>query len=173
MSERNALTTALKEARLAEAARFDAMARVHDARILRLEALRDSVLPELSGWPQLGALFEINIQDGEMPRLWIDLISQVVMEPDPKSYRLLQTTENGRETLLETSDAEQMKRFMVRYIAHRAVAQERAVAGKSRADATRQTGYSFGELIYVWATGVLFGVLGLAAYALATGIIKL
>ena len=73
MSERNALTTALKEARLAEAARFDAMARVNDARTLRLEALRDSVLSELSGSPKLGELFEINIQDGEMPRLWIDL----------------------------------------------------------------------------------------------------
>ena len=173
MSERNALTTALKEARLAEAARFDAMARVHDARTLRLEALRDSVLSELSGSPQLGELFEINIQDGEMPRLWIDLISQVVMEPDPKSYRLLQATENGRETLFETRDPEQMKRFLVRHIAHRAVAHERAVAGKPQADATRQRGYSVGELIYVWVTGVLFGVLGLTAYALVNGIIKL
>ena len=173
MLERNALTTALREARLAQAARFDAMARVHDARTLRLEALRDSVLPELSGSHHLGDLFEINIQDGEMPRLWIDLISLVVMEPDPKSYRLLQATENGRETLFETRDSEQMKRFLVRHIAHRAVAQERAVAGKPQADATRQRGYSVGELIYVWVTGVLFGVLGLAAYALVNGIIKL
>ena len=173
MSERNALTTALKEARLAEAARFDAMVRVHDARTLRLEALRDSLLPELSGPPQLRDLFEINIQDGEMPRLWIDLISQVVMEPDPKSYRLLQAIENGRETLFETRDSEQMKRFLVRHIAHRAVAQERAMAGKSQAGSMQQRGFSLGELIYVWVTGVLFGVLGLMAYALANGIIKL
>ena len=173
MSERNALTTALKEARLAEAARFDAMARVHDARTLRLEALRDSVLSELSASPKLGELFEINIQDGEMPRLWIDLVSLVVMEPDPKSYRLLQATENGRETLFETRDPEQMQRFLLRHIAHRAVAQERAVAGKRQADATQPRGYSVGELIYVWLTGALFGVLGLTAYGVATGIIKL
>ena len=173
MSERNALTTALKEARLAEAARFDAMARVHDARTLRLEALRDSVLSELSASPKLGELFEINIQDGEMPRLWIDLVSLVVMEPDPKSYRLLQATENGRETLFETHDPEQMQRFLLRHIAHRAIAQERAVAGKRQADATQPRGYSVGELIYVWLTGALFGVLGLTAYGVATGIIKL
>ena len=173
MAQRDALTTALKEARLAEAARFDAIARVHDARVLRLEMLRDSVLPELASSPHLRELFEINMQDGETPRLWIDLISQVVMEPDPKSYRLVQATESGRETLFETRDAEQMKRFLLRHIAHRVVVQERAIASKLKADIMQQRGYTLGELIYVWMTGALFGVLGLVAFALSSGMIKL
>ena len=172
MADQNALTTALKEARLTEAARFDALARVHDARILRLEALRDLVLPEISGSPQLRDLFEINIQDGETPRLWVDLISQVVMDPDPKSYRLTQATEIGPETLFETRDMEQMKRFLVRHIAHRVVAQERSIASKGKANVVEARHYSLGELIYVWVTGILFGVLGLVAYGLASGIFK-
>ena len=173
MTKLNALTTALIEARLAQAAQFDAVSRVHDARTLRLEALRDSVVPELANSPHLRELVEINIQDGETPRLWIDLISYVVMEPDPKSYRLVQSSERGRETIFETRDAEQMKRYVLRHLAHRAVVVERAIAGKPLASERPRRNYSLGELVYVWLTGIAFGALGLVAYAVATGTFKL
>ena len=172
MSKTNALTTALKEARLAEAARFDAIARVHDARVLRLEALRDVLLPEITGNPNLRELIEINIQDIEVPRLWIDLITHVEMEPDPKSYRLVQAFEHGRETLFETSDVELMKRELLRHIAHRTVVLDRALTGKMRLNERRKNTYGFTELVYVWLSGIAFGALGLLAYALASGVYK-
>ena len=173
MTKLNALTTALIEARLAQAAQFGAMARVHDARTLRLEALRDSVVPELANSPHLRELVEINIQDGEMPRLWIDLITHVEMQPDPKSYRLVQSSERGLETIFETRDAEQMKGYVLRQVAHRALAVERAISGKPVASEPPKSNYSMVELIYVWLTGIAFGALGLMAFALATGIIKI
>ena len=173
MTKLNALTKALIEARLAQAAQFDAIARVHDARTLRLEALRDSIVPELTNSPHLRELVEINVQDGETPRLWIDLITHVAMEPDPKSYRLMQSSERGLQTIFETRDAEEMKGYVLREVAHRAVAVERAVAGKSSASKRTQYNYSLGEVVYVWLTGIAFGTLGWLAYATATGIFKL
>ncbi len=173
MTKLNALTTALIEARLAQAAQFDAVARVHDARTLRLEALRDSVVPDLGNSPHLRELVEINVQDGETPRLWVDLITYVEMEPDPKSYRLVQSSERGLETIFETRDAEQMKHNVLRQVAHRAVAVERAIAGKPLAGERPQYNYSLGEVIYVWLTGIAFGALGWFAYAVASGIFKL
>ena len=173
MTKLNALTMALIEARLAQAAQFDAVARVHDARTLRLEALRDSVVPELANSPHLRELVEINVQDGETPRLWIDLITYVEMEPDPKSYRLVQSSERGLETIFETRDAEQMKHYVLRQVAHRAVAVKRAIAGKPLAVERPQYTYSLGEVIYVWLTGIAFGALGWFAYAVASGIFKL
>ena len=101
MTKLNALTTALIEARLAQAAQFDAVSRVHDASTLRLEALRDTLMPELRNAAHLRELIEINLQDGERPRLWIDLISHVEMQPDPKSYRMIQSSERGHETIFE------------------------------------------------------------------------
>lgn len=172
MSKTNALTVALKEARLAEAARFDAIARVHDARVLRLEALRDVILPEITGNPNLRELIEINIQDGDVPRLWIDLITHVEMEPDPRSYRLVQAFEHGRETLFETPKAELMKRQLLRHIAHRTVVLDRALIGKMPLNEQRKKTYGFIELVYVWLSGIAFGALGLLAYAMASGIYK-
>ncbi len=173
MAELNALTTALIEARLAQAAQFDAIVRVHDARTLRLEALRDSVLPELTSSPYLRELVAINLQEGEIPRLWIDLVTHVEMQPDPKSYRMVQLCDQGRETIFETRDVSQMKNYLIRHIAHRAIVLERAVAGKPSARDARRNTYTLGELVYVWLTGIAFGALGFVAYAAATGIIKL
>ena len=173
MTKLSALTTALIEARLAQAAQFEAVARVHDARTLRLEALRDCLMPELANSPHLRELVVINIQDWEIPRLWIDLITYVVMEPDPKSYRLVQSSERGLETLLETRDAEQMQRYVLSQIAHRAVAVERAIAGKLTVVQRPRHTYSLGEVFYVWLTGIAFGALGWFAYAVASGIFKL
>ncbi len=173
MTKLNALTTALIEARLTQAAQFDALSRVHDASTLRLEALRDNLMPELNNTTHLRELVEINLQDGETPRLWIDLVSHVEMQPDPKSYRLVQSSDRGRETVFETRDSEQMKHYLLRHIAHRAIALERAVAGKPPVDARVEKKYSFGEIVYVWITGIAFGAIGLVAYALAAGIFKL
>ena len=49
MATHDTFTDALRKARLAEAARLDALQNVGDARGLRLAALRESLLPHLKG----------------------------------------------------------------------------------------------------------------------------
>jgi len=63
-----------------------------------------------------------------------------------------------------------MQRHVIRYLAQRMVAQEKRAAAL-RASLVDEGGhrYGFGELVYVWFTGFLFGVLGLIAYGLSTG----
>jgi hypothetical protein len=171
MADADAFLKALKQARLSEAAQLDAVLNLRDARVLRLEALRDAVLPELQGHAEAQSLFDLNVQDGEKPRLWIDLVSSVEMEPDPKTYRLVQQREGRRDVLFETRDMSQMGDFVIRFLAHRLVAQERL---SRTPQVAAQTGRRYGlfEMVYVWITGILFGALSLIAWALATGHLK-
>jgi hypothetical protein len=169
MVDRDRLTLALKDARLTEAAQFEAILDLRDAKSLRLEGLRIALLPALSNHPTARKLFDLNVQPGTNPRLWIDLISSVVMEPDPRTYRLLQDHNSQRQVLFETEDADEMTQFLMRYLAHRIIAHERAEAGASLAVLSPAKGYSLGEMIYVWATGLAFGVLGLMVTAMLLG----
>jgi hypothetical protein len=90
MTERDYFGVALKKARVAEAAQLEAALNIRDARALRLESLRDAVQERLGANVQARAFFDLTVQPGVRPKLWIDLISSVVMEPDPRSYRLVQ-----------------------------------------------------------------------------------
>ncbi len=53
-----------------------------------------------------------------MPRLWIDLISSVVVEPDTRTYRLVQDVDGNRITLHESQSLDDMSKAVLRYIAH-------------------------------------------------------
>jgi hypothetical protein len=169
MADHDRLTAALKDARLAEAAQLESILGLRDAKSLRLEALRAAMMPRLAGHPEARALFELNVQPGANPRLWIDLVSSVVMEPDPRTYRLVQDRDGQRETLFETTDINQMVPFVTRYLAHRMVAHEKAAAGISAGLSGKVNGYSLGALVYVWLTGCAFGVLALLVAAMLLG----
>ena len=156
MADFDQLNVALLHARAAESAQFEAMLSFADARILRLENLRELIAKKLASDSKLTELFELNVQPGVKPKLWIDLISAVVMEPDPKTFRLTQDSELGREVLLETAELGQMADYVVRYLAQRAVLQERAVPRKVTA---APAPYSSRDMIYIWLTGCVFGAM--------------
>jgi hypothetical protein len=172
LSNTEAFIKALKEARLAEAAHLDAASALRDARVLRLEALRDALLPQLNMNDQARSLFDLSVQHGEKPRLWLDLISSIEMEPDPKNYRLMQGKETARECLFETPDAEKMKSFALKYCAHRLISQDKLAANIPQLQQSTNR-YGLWDLVYVWFTGVLLGALGLLAVALALGIVSI
>jgi hypothetical protein len=172
MSKADAFTQALKQARLAEAAHLEAEVSLRDARSLRLLALRDALKGDLAGHEAALSLFELNVQDAERPKLWLDLISFIEMEPNPKSYRLTQDGPQGRTGLFETTDAAAMQAQALRHMAHRLVAHDKQAAAFAPPDTDTKRKYSMGELVYVWVTGLLFGILGLVALALAKGIVK-
>ena len=116
---------ALREARLAEAAHFEAALELRDSKSLRLQLLKDDFCRWSMSSPEARELFDLALVPGEPPKLWIDLISSVVMEPDPRSYRFLQHRQDRREILFETADRELMAAAIRRHMAHRLVARER------------------------------------------------
>jgi hypothetical protein len=169
MAERQELTKALREARLAAASRLDATLDLADARALRLDALRAEIVPMIAGNAEARALFDLNVQPGATPKLWLDLISAVVMEPDPRTYRLVQDQDNRRETLFESADVKAMANYIVKYLAHRMIAHEKLARGLLPMPGLAQNSYSLVDLVYVWITGAAFGVLGLLIAAMLLG----
>ncbi len=171
MATHDQFTEALRKARLAEAAQLDALQNVKEARSLRLAALRENLLPHLKGHPLAENFAELNIQPGETPRLWIDLISAVVVEPDTRRYRLEQERNGHRELLHETDNLQEMTQTVLRYIAHRVIAREKAAAGQAVPHTDSQGGYNLSEMVYVWFTGAALGVLAMLIVAMLLGIL--
>jgi hypothetical protein len=171
VAEHDDLSGALRKARLAEAAHFEAVLGIKDSKSLRLQALKDDLAPAVAATPEAAKIFDLALVPGEPPRLWIDLISSVVMEPDFRSYRLCQDNQSGRETLFETIDRGEMLNFLKSYMAHRMISRERLVASASPPRLARP-GYSTGAMIYAWLSGFMLGLLALLAAAISLGKLK-
>ena len=159
------LGQALREARLAEAAHFEAALDLRDAKSIRLQLLKDDLMPVVRANATAAELFDLALVPGEPPKLWIDLISFVVMEPGHRTYRLVQDRHDGREILHESADRKDMSGFIRRHMAHRLVARERRFAAPP--PVTFVTGYSTASLMLAWTAGVALGalvLLGLVIY---------
>jgi len=156
--ESGGFATALRDARLAEAAHFEAVLDLRDAKSLRLQVLKDELAALLATAPQPARFFDLALVPGEPPRLWIDLVTSVIMEPDPRTYRLLQDSQAGREVLLETADRGELVEAVKRQMAHRVVARERQMASSPSA-APARPGYSTAALIFAWLSGFALGAL--------------
>jgi hypothetical protein len=168
VAEHDDLSGALRKARLAEAAHFEAVLGIKDSKSLRLQALQDDLAPAVAATPEASKIFDLALVPGEPPRLWIDLISSVVMEPDYRTYRLLQDNQSGRETLFETLNRDEMLNFLKSYMAHRMIARERLVASATPA-LPHLIGYSTGAIIYAWLSGFMLGLLALLVAAISLG----
>lgn len=86
------LNGALRQARLAEAAHFEAVLDIRDAQTLRLQVLKDDLAPAVLANVEAASFIDLALVPGDPPRLWVDLITSVVMAPDPRTYRLVQST---------------------------------------------------------------------------------
>lgn len=169
---KDALALALRQARLAEAAHVEAVLNIRDSKTLRLQLLKDDLLPVITSHTDASKLFDLALVPGDPPRLWLDMIAQVVMEPDHRTYRLVQDTRLGRETLFETADRAEMMDHVKTHLAHRLIAREReiAVATPARDSAA---GYSGAALIFAWTTGFAVGALALLMAAILLEKIKI
>jgi hypothetical protein len=162
------LNEALRKARMAEAARSEAQHTLKDAKSLRLQVLKDELAPLVAESEEARRFFELVLIVGEEPRLWIDLITSVVMEPDPKSYRLVQESQGGREILFETSEREEMAATIKQHMAHRLLARERQIVAAPRLQPVIK-GFSLAVLLYAWLSGFVLGVLVLLVSAILLG----
>ena len=84
-----------------------------------------SLRPIILANTEAASFVDLALVPGDPPRLWIDLITSIVMAPDPRTYRLVQDGQSGRQTLLETADRQEMIDRVKQHIAHRLVARER------------------------------------------------
>lgn len=162
------LDDALREARLAEAAHFEAALHVRDSKSLRLQLLKDDLGPVVRCSPEASKLFDLALIPGEPPKLWIDLITFVVMEPDYRTYRLLQDRQDDREVLFESADRAEMTAAIRRHMAHRLIHRERQAAAAAVLPPP-PLGYSTTALVLAWSSGFAFGALILLGIALQTG----
>ena len=119
MEKTEAFSRALKKARIMENARIEALFSLNDARALRLEHLRDLIVPDLGGDALAKDLFGLRLEAGEVPRLWLDLTASVIMEPNPRTYRVLEMQQAKQDTLFESDDAKAVHEFALRHLAHR------------------------------------------------------
>ena len=128
------------------------------------------LLPAVQASAEARQMFDLTLLPGEPPKLWVDLTSYVVMEPDHRTYRFLQDRQDRREILFESVDREQAAAAVRRHMAHRLVARERHVSALPQGQT--QPGYSSAALILAWASGFSFGALALVAAAIYTGLLK-
>lgn len=143
---------ALRRAREAEAAHYEARLAFNDAKLLRLSALWDDIAEDF----QAGASqAELNVSHDGEPRLWIDLVTSVVMAPDPATYRLIRDGEAGRETLLETASRAEMADCIRRYVSHLAIAAARKTDSTIVPPEIAQR--SSGEPLLAFAVGIAAG----------------
>ncbi len=152
-AERDGFGAVLRQARAAQAAQLDAVHALSDAKALRLQVLKDELAGVVAASPEVA--FELALAPGDTPRLWIDLITSVVMEPDPKTYRLV---ENG-EGVFETADRAEMVRQVQLLMAHRVLAGKAAL----RINQGRARRYSAASLLLAGGCGFGVGALSLLA----------
>lgn len=166
----DAMVVALREARLAEAAHFEAAQDLRDSKSLRLQILKDDLLPAVQASPEARALFDLTLLPGDPPKLWVDLTSYVVMEPDHRTYRFLQDRQDAREVLFETADRDAAAAAVRRHMAHRLVARERQAA--SPLPVAGPAGYGVASLALAWLSGLSLGALAILLAALYSGLLK-
>lgn len=159
-----ALREALRQARLAEAAHFDASMAQLDSKSIRLALLKDDLAPEVAASEAAADLFDLALVPGDPPKLWIDLITYVIMEPDHRTYRLIQDRQNAREILFESDDMSQMGATVRQHMAHRLISRERQAA--SNLPTAPVSGYSTGSLVLAWLSGFVLGTMVLLSAAI-------
>jgi hypothetical protein len=166
----NTFDEALRQARLAEAAHYEAVLGIKDAKSLRLQVLKDDIAAVIAHSPEARQMFDLALVPGEPLKLWIDLITFVVMEPDYRTYRLVQDTQAGRDILHETADRPEMVERLKQHMAHRIIARERQMA--ATLPAGQRAGFSASALILAWLSGFVLGILALLISAILLGILK-
>ena len=153
------MDAALRSARLAEAAHFEALMNIRDAATLRLQVLKDDLEPIVQARQESDDFIDLALVPGTPPRLWIDMVSYVVMAPDPRTYRFCRDTSGGQRVLFETTDRAEVAEKITAYIAHRVIDRERHIVEPVRDLRPARQPYGWGALLLAWLSGFSLGVL--------------
>jgi hypothetical protein len=154
-SDDDPLADSLRRARLAQAAHFDALTGVRDAELLRLQALRDDLAALVGRDNRLKTLTDLALVPDDPPKLWIDLVSYVVMAPDSRTYCLIEDRVTGRESLISSRDRAEMAKSIAERLAHCLVERERMLQPSNNRQLI--VGHSSAALLLAWLSGLCLG----------------
>jgi hypothetical protein len=126
--EPHSLKAAVRDARIEAAERSGVVVDLRDAELARLELLNEALDPLFADVPAEVDLFDRGVSQGDVPRLWIDVIAHIEMGRDKRQYRFVQDTRYGRAVLAESYDVPEIEQAVTRYVARRLVERERALA---------------------------------------------
>jgi hypothetical protein len=159
------LQRAIREIRIAQAERDDAVVELREAERTRLALLAEALSGVFDGVAEPHDEFALAVLPGNPPRFWVDATSFVMLARDRRTFRFLKDTRLGRAVLLESADADAVADAVTRYVAERIVEKERALeaewlgdqTGRRPADASRPRSGGDGRSL-LWATlGFLLG----------------
>jgi len=169
------LDRAISDVRLARGMQFDVRREQLSGTILRLEVLRLAISEVIAGRREAKQFIDLQLLGGDKPRLWIDLVSYVVMAPSARHYQLVRDRQDNCEILLETDNLDDMIAYLTSYIANRILVRERQLVTDDAAvlnvlNTVKKSvqkpvrTYSTLALIFAWFCGVFLGVVGLFTF---------
>jgi hypothetical protein len=127
------LVASIRQARIENAERGDAIAGVRELEIARLKTLESALESVVDQAPQGVDLFDMALTQSEHPRLFLDMIAFVDMAHDKRTYRFFQDTRQGRVLMAESQSADTIVVAVSDYVARRLVERERALTVGPRA----------------------------------------
>ncbi|HKA76843.1 MAG TPA: hypothetical protein VKD19_07025 [Pseudolabrys sp.] len=165
------LKDAVREARIEAAERSGVVVDLRDAAVARLELLDEALDPLFNEIPNDVELFDRGVSKGDIPRLWIDVVTHVEMGRDKRQYRFVQDTRYGRAVLAESYEASELVEAITRYVARRLVERERALtddAGRGVAQTVlrHDRQHRRWRTVRTFLFGLVIGVVALFALAL-------
>ncbi len=126
------LVASIRQARVENAERADAIAEVRELEIARLKALESALEPIVDQAPRGVDLFDLALTQSEHPRLFVDMIAFVDLAHDKRTYRFFQDTRQGRVLMAESQSLDTIVAAVTDYVARRLVERERAVTVEPR-----------------------------------------
>ncbi len=135
------LAAAIRQARVENAERAEAIADLRELEMGRLTLLESALRPVVGQAPPGVDLFDLALAKGDHPRLFLDMIAFVDLAHDRRSYRFYQDTRHGRVLIAESQSIDKIAAAVANYVARRLVERERALASDWRdADAPKADG---------------------------------
>jgi hypothetical protein len=125
------LAASIRQARIENAERADAIAETRELEIVRLKALESALEPVIDQAPQGVDLFDMALTQSEHPRLFLDMLAFVDLAHDKRTYRFFQDTRHGRVLIAESQSVDTIVAAVADYVARRLVERERALTGDS------------------------------------------
>ncbi|TKW77234.1 MAG: hypothetical protein DI543_16760 [Bradyrhizobium icense] len=160
------LRDALRKARIEAADRTGVVVDLRDAEVARLEILNEALDPLFAQVPDTVDLFDRGINQGETPRLWIDVVAHIMMGRDKRIYRFVQDTRHGRIVLAESHEVPAIVDAVTDYVARRMIEREHALVAGPAPEPEQKPKPRRGWGMFL--LGFLFGAValfGLALYA--------
>jgi hypothetical protein len=127
------LGASIRQARVENAERADAIAEVRELELVRLRSLESALEPVIDQAPRGVDLFDLALTQSEHPRLFVDMIAFVDMAHDKRTYRFFQDTRNGRLLMAESQALDTIVAAVADYVARRLVERERTLTVGPRA----------------------------------------